>query len=122
MLKIYDKSVRLTLRFYEGWILPSGGQHDYFRSLKSLQQVKIDEFNEKKKLLNPYSKQKMLEEESQPEEELDRLKFLAKNTSMSDMKTFKMTYNRHLGRYGHRQSNFPKEYLPHESSMNYGRD
>jgi hypothetical protein len=41
---------------------------------------------------------------------------------MNDMKTFKMTYNRHYGRYGFRDKNFPKEYNIHETALNYSND
>ena len=88
MTKVYDKAVRLTLSLYEGWILPSSFIRNDLRPLKDLRQAKIDEFDERKKLLNPYLKEKMLEEGKESEVEMDRLKYLSKITKMDNMKTF----------------------------------
>ena len=41
---------------------------------------------------------------------------------MNDMKTFKMTYNRHLNRYGYRKTNFPSEFSINETALNYSYD
>ncbi len=38
------------------------------------------------------------------------------------MYTFKVTMDRHAGRYGLRTSNFPKEYSAHEADINYAGD
>lgn len=38
------------------------------------------------------------------------------------MYTFTVTKDRHQGRYGFKTSNFPSEYSPYESEMNYIKD
>ena len=45
--RIYDKSVDVTLKFYESWIIPKG-------QTISLRDLKLKEFNDRRKLLNPY--------------------------------------------------------------------
>ena len=100
--KLYKGAINLTLRFYESWILPSSVvRQDFGKGLESLHTIKLKEFRERKALLNPYTQQKMLEEGSTTEEENTRLQKLVKINKAIDMKTFKMTYNRHEKRYGY---------------------
>lgn len=44
---LYDKAVEKTLKYYERWVLPKG-------QLTSLRDIKLKEFNDRRKLLNPY--------------------------------------------------------------------
>ena len=51
-----------VLNFYEGWILPdmkTGGFNATYRP--TLKQMKLKEFRERKKLLNPYSREQMVD-------------------------------------------------------------
>ena len=60
--RYYDKAVLRALYVYEGWILPdmkNGGFTSTSR--QSLYQTKLKEFRERKKLLNPYSREQMIE-------------------------------------------------------------
>jgi hypothetical protein len=100
--KLYDKAIVHTLRFYESWMLPSSiVRNDFGTPLPSLLSMKKKEFNERKMLLNPISKAKMIEDGSNTGKELDRVRALVKVTNSEDMKTFKMTYDRHAGKYGY---------------------
>lgn len=54
--RAYDKSVNLTLSFYENWVLPP------HQNRKSLLSLKKEEFRTRKNLLNPISKSKLLED------------------------------------------------------------
>ena len=53
--KLYNTSVNCTLYLYERWILPQtnidGGKRI------SLREIKLREFRDRKKLLNPYQKE-----------------------------------------------------------------
>ena len=74
---LYRRAVNSTLRFYESWILPdmkTGGW--VAKSRLSLKEAKLAEFRLKKKLLNPYERDLLLDSANQ-EERLaleDRLK------------------------------------------------
>jgi hypothetical protein len=55
--KLYDKSVDLTLHFYERWVLPQEWWHGMGPSKRpSIKELKLREFRDRKKLLNPYTK------------------------------------------------------------------
>ena len=45
--RIYDKAVAVTLNFYEKYVLPQD-------QTQSLRQLKLQEFRDRKKMLNPY--------------------------------------------------------------------
>ena len=51
--KLYEKSVNLTLRVYENWILPPGVK-------TSLKDTKLKEFRDRRKLLNPYQRDQII--------------------------------------------------------------
>ena len=60
--RVYDRSVFRVLNFYESWILPdmkTGGFNATYRP--TLKQIKLKEFRERKKLLNPYSREQMVD-------------------------------------------------------------
>ena len=59
----------------------------------SLHEAKLREFREKKKLLNPYERQSLLESSNQ--DERLRLEDLSKRTNFYSIKNDKLTYNRH---------------------------
>jgi hypothetical protein len=50
----YDLAVDYTLRFYERWILPQPWHHSTAKDRISLRELKLKEFRERRKLLNPY--------------------------------------------------------------------
>jgi len=112
--KLYDKTLSRTLSFYETWVLPKSS------SRKSLREVKMEEFRERKKLLNPYERPLLLDSASQ--EERIRLDQLDKQTSFSSMHDFTVTYDRHESLYGYRTHTFPSSYKVGESPLNYAMD
>lgn len=83
-----------------------------------LKELKLREFRDRKKLLNPYQKEQLLATSSNSDELLK----LAEKVSVKTMYSFNITYDRHKERYGYRTSNFPSEYHPNESSLNYAND
>ena len=55
--KGYNKAIGFTIRYYEKWILPDIEKSGFSGpSLPSLRELKLREFRERKKLLNPYEK------------------------------------------------------------------
>jgi hypothetical protein len=59
--RIYDGSVDLTLRFYERYMLPQGWWHGMGPEGRvSIKELKIREFRDRKKLLNPYQKEQLI--------------------------------------------------------------
>ena len=69
-------------------------------------------------MLNPYQKELLLQESKKA----DELKVLSKKVRVETMKTFTLTYDRHEGRYGFKNSNFPESYPYGTSIMEYNRD
>ena len=60
--RAYDAAVAKTLHFYEGWILPCPKMDGFQKQTRiSLREAKLREFREKKKLLNPYERDMLLE-------------------------------------------------------------
>ena len=53
--KLYEYSVQQTLKVYENWVLPRTNLDGVKRV--SLREVKLREFRDRKKLLNPYQKE-----------------------------------------------------------------
>ena len=51
--RLYAKSVNVTLNFYEKYVLPKGLK-------ESLKDIKLKEFRERKKLLNPYQRDQLI--------------------------------------------------------------
>lgn len=59
--KVYDKSVDMTLRFYERYMLPQGWWHGMSPEGRvGIKELKLREFRDRKKLLNPYQKEQLL--------------------------------------------------------------
>ena len=81
--------------------------------------MKRREFTDRKKLLNPYQKELLLQQETTRTAQLETL---AKVAKIETMKTFDLTYDRHAGKYGYREKDFPTEYSIHDSPMDYVRD
>ena len=56
--KLYDLSVDKTLKFYERWVLPQEWWHGHSETTRvSIKELKLREFRDRKKLLNPYQKE-----------------------------------------------------------------
>ena len=83
-----------------------------------MKELKLREFRDRKKLLNPYTKEQLLSASQNP----DQLQALSEKVSVQTMYTFAVTYDRHKNKYGYRTSNFPSAYSPNESSLNYAMD
>ena len=49
-----------TLIFYERWILPQPWQHPSGKDRVSIKELKLREFRERRKLLNPYQKEQLI--------------------------------------------------------------
>ncbi len=55
--RLYDASVAQTLKLYERYVLPQEWWHGMNESKRiSLRELKVKEFRDRKKLLNPYQK------------------------------------------------------------------
>ena len=63
----YKLAVDKTLGIYEKYVLPEN------RKRKSLLELKTEEFNDRKRLLNPYQKEMLLLEKSNKTEILENL-------------------------------------------------
>ena len=50
-------AVDYTLKFYERWVLPQPWHLPAAKERVSLKELKLREFRERKKLLNPYQKE-----------------------------------------------------------------
>lgn len=112
--KTYDKAVSRTLVWYESWVLP---KHS---SRMSLRDLKLQEFRERKQLLNPITSQSLIE--AATDEEKFRLEKLQKMTSFSTLQDFPITSDRHAGLYGYRTQNFKNSYNPYDSPLEYVLD
>lgn len=110
--KLYDKAVDVSLKFYEKYVLPSGGQK------LSLRELKLQEFRDRKKLLNPYQKEELLRNAV----DADAMKKLGERASIKTMYTFNITTDRFAGKYGYRTGNFPKSYSVHDLPIDYAYD
>ena len=55
--RAYDKAVDFTLRFYERYVLPRGEWWAEADKRVSLRELKVREFRDRRKLLNPYQKE-----------------------------------------------------------------
>ena len=108
--KIYQRAVGKTLHFYETYMLPQGIKR------KSLLELKRQEFDDRKRLLNPYQKELMTREKP------DKVKALEKKADIETMKTFELSYDRHANMYGYRQRNFPESYPWNTSEMEFRQD
>jgi hypothetical protein len=58
----------------------------------------------------------------QESKKADQLKVLSKKVKIENMKTFTVTYDRHHGKYGFKNSDFPDAYPFGTSTMEYARD
>jgi len=105
--KVYDKAVAITLRIYESWVIPP--------QKRSLKDVKLQEFRDRKKLLNPYTKDAALQQS-------EHLRNIAPRVKFQNMFTFVHTYDRHLNQYPARTKDFPSSYEYYESPLNWGYD
>eukprot|EP00347_Sterkiella_histriomuscorum_P008809 403343668 len=110
----YDKAVDLTLKFYEKWVLPQDVK------LGSLRDIKNKEFLVRRKLLNAYQKDQLLQSSSDAEAE--KINKLAKITSIKTMYTFTHTTDRHAEMYNFRTHNFPKSYEERDTTLEYVND
>ena len=118
---LYDSAVARTLYFYENWILPCPKESGFHRQTRiSLHEAKMIEFKEKKKLLNPYDKELLLDSANQ--EERLRLEDVSKRTSFNNVHTDKLRYDRHKGAYGLRITNFPDSYHIRDSALEWRMD
>lgn len=52
----------------------------------------------------------------------EQLQELSKIANIQSMQTFTLTYNRHEGRYGYRENNFPESYHNRECALEYAKD
>ena len=71
----------------------------------SLREAKLKEFRERKILLHPYEKTKLLE--NADNEEKSRLELLANKVDFKNCVDFALTYDRHKNMYGERIRDFP---------------
>jgi hypothetical protein len=58
----------------------------------------------------------------QESKDLESIEKLGKVVSISTMKTFTVSYDRHSGKYGFKESDFPEKYQFGTSVMEYSRD
>jgi len=117
--RLYDKSVDLTLRFYERWVLPQSWWNNYGPEQRvSLKELKLREFRDRKALLNPYKRDQLISSAVNSVE----MQKLAEKTSVATMYNFSISYDRHKDRYVYRTHDFPSEYQVNESSLNYAND
>lgn len=72
----------------------------------SLRELKSQEFEDRKKILHPYTRDSFIAENL----DSDKIVNLQKKVRMNNMHTFTLSYNRHEGRYGPPTSNFPDHY------------
>jgi len=72
----------------------------------TLRQLKIQEFEDRKKLVHPYHRDAFLTDNSST----DKISNLDKKTKMSNMHTFRLSYNRHKGRYDRRVDDFSNSF------------
>ena len=84
----------------------------------SIKELKLREFRDRKKLLNPYTRDQLMQSSANPEE----LQKVADKVSVKTMYTFNISYDRHVGQYGYRTHGFPDRYSPGETSLNYAKD
>lgn len=113
--KVYNWAVLRTLNFYETYMLPKDPKRI------SLLQIKQKEFQDRKKLLNPYQKN-LLVQEAMGTEKSTQIKRLEKITRINTMKTFSLTYDRHEGKYPTSVGPFPDKYTPNQSILDYRND
>jgi hypothetical protein len=59
---------------------------------------------------------------SQETNRTTELETLAKVAKIETMKSFDLTFNRHAGKYGYREKDFPKEYSIHAAPIDFVRD
>ena len=97
---IHDFFVGIALRYYENWVLP--------KQTISLRDLKIREFEDRKKLVHPYTKDSFIAENI----DNDSIVALQRKVRMSNMHTFTLTYDRHEGRYEYKLKDFPDSYPP----------
>ena len=57
---MYDYAVDKTLIIYERWILPQPWHHPSGKDRVSIKELKLREFRERRKLLNPYQKEQLI--------------------------------------------------------------
>ena len=119
--RAYDAAVAKTLLFYESWILPCPKMDGFQKQTRiSLREAKLREFREKKKLLNPYERDMLLDSSTQ--DERLRLEDLTKRTNFQSIMTDKLRYDRHKGAYDFRVHDFPDSYSINDSPLEYQHD
>jgi hypothetical protein len=120
--RLYDRAVLKTLFFYETWVLPDNDTYGWPKDQHrlSLREAKLKEFRERKALLNPYDKEKLLE--AAGEEQKPRLEKLSRSVNFQNCEQFTISYDRHKGLYGYRVRDFPAEYDIKASFMDWKQD
>jgi hypothetical protein len=91
------------------------------KNIISLKDLKLQEFEDRKKLLHPYTRDTFISNSENP----TRVANLEKKVRMKDMHTFTISYNRHEGQYSKRVSDskeFPKSYKYSESFVDMTDD
>ncbi|CAI2366906.1 unnamed protein product [Moneuplotes crassus] len=90
--------INKVLNVYEKWFIPP-------QSI-SLRDLKIKEFEDRKKLLHPYTRDNFIAQNSED----DKIMKLQHKVRMSNMHSFTLTYDRHSHGYPSTTTEFPSEY------------
>ena len=113
--KAYSSAINKTLWVYENYFLP----RELNKNRVSLVDLKKQEFNDRKKMLNPYQKEIISHDKT---DQIKHLESLGNKVSLHTMKNFSVTYNRHKGKYDYRSTNFPDSIVWWQSPLDYSKD
>lgn len=118
----YNRAVQKTLDFYEKWVLPDNETYGFPAENRrmSIREAKLKEFRKRKALLNPYEKNKLLENAT--DEEKSQLEKLAGTVNFKNCEHFTLSIDRHKDLYGNRVRNFPDEYEQWASIKDWHND
>lgn len=108
--EIHQYFINKILNFYEGWVIP--------KNSISLRELKLQEFEDRKKLIHPYTRDAFIADNLDSERVLN----LQKKVRMSNMHNFNLTYDRHDGKYGFKTSNFKDHYIYSDPWVEYLKD
>lgn len=80
--RVHSYLIDKVLNFYEKWVIPPNSV--------SLRQLKLQEFEDRKRLLHPYERDKVISENM----DTDRVIKLQRKARMRTMHTFTLTYSK----------------------------